>query len=121
MIKIRLLKVAELLEKQAEKEAKNPDIKKRFCLSSWDCGTAACAVGLAARNKWFNARGLKMNKGVPAFKEHRNWRAVSEFFKIYISDAEELFSMYSYLEEGHTTALEVAARIREFVEKGEVK
>lgn len=137
--KRRLLKLADLLVK----DTKN---KKgiKFDLSTWarpsrkrrssdfelsvDCGTTACAVGLACVSGAFKRSGLGYETNglwtgdefriIPVFQHHRNFDAVERFFDISDFEAEFLFINYKYpkkLRKGAKGERAVAKRIREFV------
>ena len=138
-----LLKLAELLEE----DAANPTGVK-FDLGTWgkvpkpgvvdwllwrsprlDCGTKACAIGMACLHPWFNERGLKaapadLSKGCiyPVCVEGdfslHGFHGVAHFFGISHNEAFRLFSDESYQHrEQLSTAgeLAVAARIRQLV------
>lgn len=130
MNKRRLLKLADLLEADAKNEK-----GIQFDIGTWgetntakvgmNCGTKACAMGLAALSGAFKRAGL-------TFKTHRygdvleidvmckgdfGLGAASNLFDIEYSEAETLFtpSAYPGRETGTVGELAVAARIREFV------
>jgi len=138
MNKERLLKLADLLEA----DAKNPKGVK-FDLSEWgeavdpktpvNCGTSACAVGLACISGAFKKEGLgyEVVEGKewddldkpsaiytinPTYKKMSGWDAVAKFFGIGYADAEYLFSSYEYnsIPKGAKGERTVAKRIREF-------
>lgn len=112
----RLLRVARLLDK----------LTKPFNLVSWKstidpCGTACCAVGWAAQDKWFNERGLSISKGrhmqAPQYKGRKGWAAVQQFFHLTLFEAEKLFSSLHYKPEDIHNPKAVADRIRKFVKR----
>lgn len=143
MNKKRLLKLAKLLEKDADNEK---GIK--FDLAQWaapseqdtfgkkkkvvpvSCETTACAVGLACISGAFKDEGLKhsyvtgYSEGwilVPKFGTERNFDAVISFFDITRHEADYLFSRDYYPEsktKGAKGERYVAKRIRKFVETG---
>lgn len=88
-----------------------------------DCGTAACAIGLATLHPWFKARGLALSRHpeirqmIPCFGPHDGWKAVQEFFQISEKDAQALFSARSYqhLSTSDITKGMVSARIKSFI------
>lgn len=131
MNKKRLLKLADLLEA----DAKN---KKgiKFSLHGWgeaddakkiavDCGTQACAVGLACLSPVFNRSGLvcapaPLKDGAiePKFGRRYGWHAVKAFFDLGFDEAKFLFSSFEYpsgLTEKAKGERYVAKRIRNFV------
>jgi hypothetical protein len=67
-----------------------------------ECGTAACAVGLATMDPWFQAEGLGLEQGtsssswVPSFGGETMLDAVRTFFAIPYSGARTMFLMSSY-------------------------
>lgn len=139
MNKRRLVKLADLLED----DAKN---KKgvRFDLSLWgqvpaltqtekpetikvNCGTQACAIGLACISGAFKRSGFtyavtSKNEGAgnnirPVFMEYRDFFAVEKFFEISRPEAEFLFLDTKYQESrGAESERAVAKRIRAFVD-----
>ncbi len=135
----RLLRLADMLTADAQNET---GIK--FDLGVWgevapgangrvgdpeiNCGTTACAVGLACLSKEFQAEGLNFDmhrsiaRMIPIFidgdVEWRHWDAVTRFFGINEEQSYWMFSSQSYrwdLTKGATGELAVAERIREFV------
>lgn len=142
--KRRLLKLAELLEKDARnKKGVKFDLETWAAPSgsrpwerSWDrrepeievgCGTSACAVGLACISGAFKRAGLtfgyKKSFGggfhlVPKFNGSREFRAVERFFEVGAPEAKFLFAADEYPENKLTGAIGeryVAKRIRDFV------
>lgn len=125
MIKVRLLLLAERLEKI---EAL-PKPKRKFDLSTWvrvdgECGTAACAVGEATFIQRFRDLGLRYSKRTrgPTFKGSGDWAAVQRFFGIHFEQAMQLFTERGYSQiTGHRDVITpgvVARKIRGFVETG---
>lgn len=134
----RLLKLADLLEADAKNER-----GVKFDLSTWgyvidadgtekptsikvDCGTSACAIGLACISGAFKADGLTYrilpkaraggNNIEPRCGKLRDFEAVTYFFDITTSEAFRLFLDSSYDEwRGSKGELKVAKRIRDFV------
>lgn len=139
----RLLRLADLLEA----DAVNPN-GVQFDLNDWghpsddkifknnddvtvDCGTAACAFGLAAISGIFKDEGLgyeissgRYHRLIPRFiNEQRDeffgFEAAKEFFDISIDVARKLFDVVHHYE--HTTGsvaeLAVAGKIRNAVDK----
>ena len=101
-------------------EAFVPTPECQFDMEIWECGTAACAVGLACQIPEFNSLGLRLERtswgglimaSEPVFADHTNWDAVRVFFGITLKEAFWLFSEEQYPDDD-TTAQEVAARIR---------
>lgn len=89
-----------------------------FDMNDWRCGTAACAIGWAATDEWFNSRGLTLDCGMtgnPQFNDKENWAAVAEFFKISVADATYLFSAYSYKRADDVKPGQVAKRIKKYI------
>lgn len=129
MNKRRLLKLAALLEA----DAKNKKGVK-FDLRGWgkraaddftdvipmDCGTKACAVGLACISGAFKRSGLTWCHGwggfAPKFGGNSGWPAVEDFFSIKHEDGVFLFDSESYgISTGARAERAVAKRIRNFV------
>jgi hypothetical protein len=134
MNKKRLLKLADLLEKDAENKKgvkfdlmhwadTNEDDKGEIPL---DCKTKACAIGLACISGAFRKEGLGWKLDIfgcltPYYNNSYGWNAVTTFFDIPREDAEKLFAWVSYKKsktEGAKGERAVAKRIRKFVEKG---
>lgn len=147
MNKNRLLRLAELLEA----DAVQPNGIK-FDLNVWavpdgfdnlasdhgpysertkiipvDCGTVACAMGLAAISGVFKDEGLtytiESNGSLyPEYDNAQGFGAAAKFFEIRYSDATMLFSRDGYSEymnmRGAVGERVVAAIIREFVATG---
>ncbi len=110
---------------------------KHFDMSVWrdgeDCGTAACAVGHAAMDPWFNARGLKLQKRnklmsrpghswIPFFqgrtRKYLSLKAAQAFFGLSYEDAGHLFLPRKYRNEGlDVKPSTVARRIRTLLKK----
>lgn len=140
MNKKRLLKLADLLEADAKKKK-----GVKFNLSLWgkvdvidpdqvpktvkvDCGTTACAIGLACISGAFKRAGLRAvtvsknatggNNIKPAFGQYREWSAVQEFFGLNFDALRFLFTNAWYDHENMDGARGekiVAKRIRDFV------
>lgn len=130
----RLLKLARLLEVDARKKkgikfdldtfghraGKKPSV---------DCGTTACAMGLAALSGAFKRQGLKANIDqefysgktmylvTPAIGPHTDFNAAKKLFHIRSEEALWLFSpdYYNSPKKGASGELAVAKRIRDFV------
>jgi hypothetical protein len=98
---------------------------KDFCLGSWTCGTAACAIGHAAQDPWFIERGLQI--GVTSYNydgdEERcpvqedgnsGWPAVGDFFNLSQKSAFYLFNELKYNHD--VTVQDVITRIEEFIQ-----
>jgi len=101
------------------------DTKREKWKPALDCGTAACAIGLAMMHPWFNERGFHFNlHNIPAYTNENNltyvqWNAICEFFDIYLHEAEYLFSANNYGRHMGTYAeISVADRIRKFTNLG---
>ncbi|MCA1831196.1 MAG: hypothetical protein LC750_00350 [Actinobacteria bacterium] len=143
--KRRLLKLADLLIADARKKK---GIK--FDLATWvkpsaggaydhftsrpktaperNCGTAACAVGLACISPEFNKQGLGLAfrksffaldaqyMAVPAFGRRRDFSAVEAFFALTRRESGWLFTAGRYRKsKGANAERTVAKRIRDFV------
>lgn len=86
------------------------------------CGTAGCAVGWACALPEFNAQGLTWDEGMPAYQHgpagglFSHFEAVNMFFDIDPKSSAELFMGTSY--KGVAGPLDVASRIRDFVDAG---
>jgi hypothetical protein len=128
----RLLKLARLLMADARNKK-----GVKFSLSLWattenslgipevDCGTTACAVGLACISGEFRRAGLSYamrgSQIIPFYKGRTEWAAVRSFFGLGDSADSYLFSQFSYprkYRRGATGERYVAKRIREFVKRG---
>lgn len=149
MNKERLLKLADLLEADAANpEGIKFDLSfwgadAQYSGADWDtkealqgqgvglkpgraipvnCGTAACAVGLAAISGVFADEGLGYKLTCngelsPMFDENESWDAVYDFFGLTEEQATSLFSDASYtVKRGAEAELAVATRIRRFVD-----
>ncbi len=125
MNKRRLLTLACLLEK----DAKNKN-GIQFDLNAWgyapsgkptlDCGTQACAVGLAAISGKFPDFHYVMWSGipVPTYRDHRGFSAVELYFGLTDKQSTWLFEPDSYPLSQRTEAkgeLAVAKRIRKMI------
>lgn len=131
MNKDRLIRLAALL-------LRNATNKKgvKFDLQDWgsstdghkklDCGTTACAVGLACISGEFEKDGLTINMDLaiennvinPRYKENWGWSAVIDFFSIDSPTAEKLFMSSKYPQgqrKGAAGEIAVANRILETV------
>lgn len=82
---------------------------RKFDMSDWDCGTAACALGSSALNPWFKERGLTLkyskdyNGMVPCLNglinESEEYFMVGvKFFGITRDEASNLFLPWNYLQ-----------------------
>jgi hypothetical protein len=80
-----------------------------------DCGTAACAIGHAAQDPWFNERGLRLTHitSEPQFNGTNGWGAVQQFLRLTDRAAQILFYESSYTE---PTPQAVIQRITDFIE-----
>jgi hypothetical protein len=76
---------------------------ERLNMFSWICGTAACALGHAAKHKPFKKQGLTLTSldGVPSptYKAYRGIQAGECFFELSRANATYLFLAGSYAEE----------------------
>lgn len=132
----RLSRLASMLDVYKNAPAGTPD----FDLKNWsepkfitaghlwwkrteECGTAACAVGLACLSLAFKDEGLtslKMLSGhiVPVFGGDTSWEAVDAFFGLTKKQSTRLFQNDSYaISRGPQAAIAVAARIRALVQR----
>lgn len=86
-----------------------------------DCGTHACAVGLACISGLFAEDGLAYDLShsgsiVPTYAGWRGWPAVEYFFGLNEDDAQWLFSPEHYVtRHGAEAELMVSARIQQFL------
>ena len=89
-----------------------------------NCGTSACAVGLACLMPEFQKQGLTTLGGQPVYNGAKHWAAVGLFFDINMHMAHHLFDPEDYEGEADIydssdyekiTPQMVAARIREVV------
>jgi len=89
-----------------------------------ECGTTACAVGLACLSGQFAADGLCYlinddGQLLPMYDEVNNWEAVEQFFGLSRKQAHRLFYEGSYaVSTGPRAALAVARRIRNTIRRG---
>jgi len=92
---------------------------------SLNCGTQACAIGLACLYPPFQELGLSYSLGLalgtPIYRHegrvYTKWDAVMRFFKLSYTDATKLFFAWEYsVTSGPSVELEVAKRIQEYVE-----
>jgi hypothetical protein len=95
----RLQHLAEMLENWEEtKKATKVD---KFDIRHWyryaleDCGTVACAGGMAARHPLFQAEGLTLSHyNAPKYGERGPNASLEKFFGL--SEAEEVYIFHSY-------------------------
>lgn len=88
-----------------------------------NCGTAACACGLAALNPWFQQQGFRLHpltqhcERIPTFEGLIGWPAVHKFFQVSGIDANHLFlgNSYSPVPYREVTPDMVSKRIKAFV------
>lgn len=122
----RLRRLAALLRKPLPKGM-------TFDMKNWgvktECGTAACAAGLAGSDPWFRARGFKLEfdeyEGLASvvYGNTGGGHACALFFRISDdhsegrkSDVHRLFSPFSYRQ---PTQANVARRFETFIRKHE--
>ena|SRR6185312_8885744 len=141
MNKRRLLKLADLLEADAKNlkgisfdlmtwarpsESIDGSYRTKLEKVPVDCGTSACAVGLACISGAFRRSGLsyvykRWNEGfylIPQFGTEGGMKAVQSFFGIDRRSADFLFASDNYPEgkrQGAAAERFVARRIRDFV------
>ena len=90
----------------------------KLTFAHWYDRGRGCAVGLAARDPWFMAQGLRLDDADslkdcrPAFGAARDWAAVTAFFEIAPSVARTLFTRGGYQGEVMPNPKLVAANIR---------
>jgi hypothetical protein len=89
---------------------------EHFDLWSWDCGSAACAVGWACRDPQMQAEGLRMFNNIPSYRFFSAWPAVEEFFDLTGYQAEQLFLASRYMQV-RPTPQDVIARIEKLLEE----
>lgn len=67
-------------------------------LNNWviEQSPVACAVGWAAKDPWFIARGLRIENGCPVYGRWRCWVAVRRFFTLSRREADALFLETAY-------------------------
>lgn len=106
----KLARLVEILDRVEQHE---------FNIDVWDCGTAACAVGWAARDWWFNERGLKLVEvcayscvSEPRYGSLRGFPAVAAFLGVDTTDVMDWFWSARYPGVGFVTPAMVADRIR---------
>lgn len=97
-----------------------PEGEVGFDLSSWHCGTTACAVGHACLNPKFQEQGLKLVPSrsdgfIPSYAGNTGWEAVRSFFGLGAEEDDYLFFAWEYPKGSQTTAAEVADRIEDFL------
>lgn len=91
-----------------------------------NCGTVACALGLAAISGLFKDEGFgfkltKIGTLVPIYAHESGYLAAKAFFEISLGDSQKLFSPDSYpdhLQAGAEAELAVANRIRMLIDNG---
>ncbi len=91
-----------------------------------DCGTNACALGLAAISGEFAAEGLKYDISsegdlLPTFNDKQDFEAGAELFGISKHDAQVLFDPWYYprtQRQGAAAEQEVIDRIKNLIAKG---
>lgn len=95
-------------------------------LKKAQCGTAACAVGLACLSGEFASDGLSFTPDdddgsvLPVCGEKVGWEAVRSFFRLTAKQAFYLFESGSYdTTTGPRAALAVAGRIRTMVKRSD--
>lgn len=94
-------------------------------LQQVECGTKACAVGLACLSGVFASEGFSAYRNyrrrlVPTFKDKENWAAVRMFFGLSKKQALRLFEDKSYPEsKGPIAANAVACRIRSMIARSQ--
>lgn len=130
MIKSRLLTLADHLDRVSERHMHGQRIARKFDMNTWyrrtECGTAACAIGEATHIPRFRKLGLRLKPRLtcdrlyPALRKLRGWAAVQSFFGISFEVARYLFWGDSYPGYPSVGPALVAARIREYVAKGDV-
>jgi hypothetical protein len=84
----RLTKLAELLESATGRDVPFPTRRKpatldmRVFAKRDECGTVACAAGIAGLHPWFRRQGFQtnINTGWVAFGRYSGGQAVHEFF-----------------------------------------
>lgn len=97
----------------------------KFSMWTWknECGTAACACGLAASAPWFIKRGFKLRSRSMChdfnivYKRKQNMNAAQAFFGIRYEDALHLFSAGGYPAAKPVTRAAVVRRIEDFIAK----
>lgn len=117
MNKERLLRIADKLVGAGPYVEVGPVPPEKFDMTQW-CGKAACAVGHACVDPWFNERGLKLGDGPgiwpsPKYKGCSGFNATSRFFDISFEEATYLFTEHSTPHK--QSAADVAARIYRFI------
>ena len=118
MNRVRLVKMADLMHRVQARIDAGELQPRQFDMRGWqmelNCGTAACAVGFACLDPWFNEQGLAFNaRGVtPQYGDLLHWAAVTAFFDIDMYDANTLFDSGAYRA---GRPWEVASRIMHYV------
>ncbi len=116
MNKVRLLQLADHLEHIKDRSA--------FDMRYWKCGSASCAVGHAA-DLWPELIGFKKGSFSDGFDykifyvpkpEVKGWDVPEKVFDIDYEASQYLFDASSYEDLRTTTPIDVAKRIRAFVE-----
>lgn len=130
MIKIRLLMLADRMDRRAKQIARTErlfGITGKFCfnLMGWghtsrSCGTTACAIGDATLMRAFRRRGLDHGRVslIPTYRGFSGRPAVEKFFDLTRREAQYLFSIFNY--DTSSDPAIVATRLREFVDQGGV-
>lgn len=120
----RLKKMAKFLDElKLDRRTERFDLDQwtcqKFDLDKMSCGTAACAIGWAAKRKLF--RGLTLGgvgpKQYPVYDEYyMSWDAVEKLFGLSFYDTQRIFSA-EYYGPRKVTRKMVAARIRQFIKE----
>lgn len=115
------------LESILRREAKTPTVRFDlvFFYERTSCGTAACALGLAATDPHFNSEGFTLNgcefpitRGALGF-DAVGFDAAEIFFDLSSSEARHLFSSYNYPDDQRESPLVVADRIHTLLESAQ--
>ena len=94
---------------------------ENFDIKNWTCGTAACALGWAARDPEFNKQGLCMvtesGATYPGFDGEVGFTAGALFFDLPRSQSGRLFDGWNYpkMSLKDVTAQHVIERIKELL------
>lgn len=123
----RLSRLADLLESYRTPPG-SPEFNMTVFYEEWNCGSAACACGLAALDPWFNAQGFTLTAGgsmmdakqlLPIYLGYLGFDAIKHFFRLDYLEMTHLFALAGYYQyrrpKREVTKEIVAARIREFI------
>ena len=96
--------------------------RSHLSFASW----RTCAVGLAAKEPWFQAQGLgldhdeRVNECRPSYAGRTDWIAVAQFFEIGVGEVRQLLDPMGYDGDLRPHPQRVADKIRRYLAMTEV-